>query len=60
MSATWVARKLLEGQTMSRKGQMLKINAALDGHFAANDISPADQDRWREPRGTSCASLHDS
>jgi hypothetical protein len=22
--------------------------AALDGHFAADDISPADADRWRE------------
>ena len=33
---------------MSRKGQMLRIIAALDGLFANDAISPADQDRWRE------------
>ena len=33
---------------MSRKDQLLRILAALDGHFAADDCSPADADRWRE------------
>jgi hypothetical protein len=33
---------------MSRKDQLLRIMAALDGHFAADDCSPADADRWRE------------
>jgi hypothetical protein len=33
---------------MSRKDQLLRIMAVLDGHFAADDISPADADRWRE------------
>jgi hypothetical protein len=33
---------------MSRKDQLLRILAALDGHFAADDCSPADADRWRQ------------
>jgi hypothetical protein len=33
---------------MSRKDPLLRILAALDGHFAADDVSPADADRWRE------------
>jgi hypothetical protein len=33
---------------MPRKDQLLRILAALDGHFAASDCSPADADRWRE------------
>jgi hypothetical protein len=33
---------------MSRKDQLLRIMAALDGHFAADDCTPADADRWRE------------
>jgi hypothetical protein len=33
---------------MSRKDQQLRILAQLDKHFAADDCSPADQDRWRE------------
>jgi hypothetical protein len=33
---------------MSRKDQLLRILAALDGHFAADDVSPADVDRRRE------------
>jgi hypothetical protein len=33
---------------MSRKDQLLRILAQLDKHFAADDCSPADQDRWRE------------
>jgi hypothetical protein len=35
---------------MSRKDQLLRILAALDGHFATDDVSPADGDRWRELR----------
>ena len=31
---------------MSRKDQLLRILFALDGHFADNRVSPADQDRW--------------
>jgi hypothetical protein len=33
---------------MSRKDQLLRILAQLDKHFAADDCSPADADRWRE------------
>jgi len=33
---------------MSRKDQLPRILAAIDGHFAADDCSPADADRWRE------------
>jgi hypothetical protein len=33
---------------MSRKDQLLRTLAALDGHFAADDCSPADADRWRQ------------
>ena len=33
---------------MSRKDQLPRILAALDGHFAAAVCSPADADRWRE------------
>ena len=33
---------------MARRDQLVRILAALDGHFAADDISPADADRWRE------------
>jgi hypothetical protein len=33
---------------MSRKDQTLRIVAALNGLFASDDVSPADQDRWRE------------
>ena len=33
---------------MSRKDQLPRILAALDGDFTADDCSPADADRWRE------------
>ena len=33
---------------MSRKDQLLRILAVLDGLFASDDVSPADQDRWQE------------
>jgi len=33
---------------MGRKDQLLRILAALDGHFDADEVSPADQDRWKE------------
>ena len=33
---------------MSRKDQLLRILAQLDGHFADDGIAPANQDRWRE------------
>jgi hypothetical protein len=33
---------------VSRKDQLIRIIAQLDGHFAADDASPADADRWRE------------
>jgi hypothetical protein len=33
---------------MSRKDQTLRIVAQLDGLFASDDVSPADQDRWKE------------
>jgi hypothetical protein len=33
---------------LSRKEQLLRILAVLDRHFAADDVSPADADRWRE------------
>jgi len=33
---------------MSRKDQLLRILFALDGHFADDRVSPADQDRWCE------------
>jgi hypothetical protein len=33
---------------MSRKDQLLRIMAALDGHFAADDCSLAEADRWRQ------------
>jgi hypothetical protein len=33
---------------MSRKDQLLRILAALDGHFVDDGVSIADQDRWRE------------
>jgi hypothetical protein len=33
---------------MARRDQLLRILAVLDGHFAADDMSPADADRWRE------------
>jgi hypothetical protein len=33
---------------MSRKDQPLRILAQLDKHFAADDCSLADADRWRE------------
>jgi hypothetical protein len=33
---------------MSRKDQLLRILAALDGHFADEDAFPADADRWRQ------------
>jgi hypothetical protein len=33
---------------MSRTPRLFRILAALDDHFAADDISPADVDRWRE------------
>jgi len=32
---------------MSRKDQLFRILTALDGHFAADDVSPADADRWK-------------
>ena len=28
--------------------QLFRILSALDGHFRADDCSPADADRWRE------------
>jgi hypothetical protein len=34
-----------EEDDMTKKDQLLRIMAALDGHFAADDWSPADQDR---------------
>jgi hypothetical protein len=33
---------------MARRDQLLHILAVLDGHFAADDVSPAYADRWRE------------
>jgi hypothetical protein len=33
---------------MSGKDQLLRILAALDGHLAQDDVSTANQDRWRE------------
>ena len=33
---------------MSRRDQLLRILVALDGHFSADDCSPADADRWRQ------------
>jgi hypothetical protein len=33
---------------MSRKDQLLRILAQLHGHFASDDVSPADADRWRQ------------
>jgi hypothetical protein len=33
---------------MSRKDQILRILAALDGHFAARECPPADADQWRQ------------
>jgi hypothetical protein len=44
------------GYAMSRKDQLLRILAALDGHFAADDCSPADADRWRK-YSSHCASV---
>jgi hypothetical protein len=35
---------------MTRRDQLVRILAALDGHFAADDVSPADVDRLRELR----------
>jgi hypothetical protein len=35
---------------MSKKDQLFRVIAALDNHFAADDQSPADVDRWRELR----------
>ena len=32
---------------MSRKDQLLHILAQPDSHFAADNCSPADADRWR-------------
>ena len=32
---------------MSRKDQLLHILAQPDSHFAADNCSPADTDRWR-------------
>lgn len=29
------------------KDQLFRILTALDGHFAADNISPADADRWK-------------
>jgi len=31
-----------------KRAQLYPIIASLDDHFAADDTSPADQDRWRE------------
>jgi hypothetical protein len=33
---------------MTRKDQLFRIMAALDGHFAADGCLPADQDRGRQ------------
>jgi hypothetical protein len=33
---------------MSEKDQLLRVVTQLDGHFAADDQSPADVERWRE------------
>jgi len=38
---------------MSRKDQLLRILFALDGHFADDRVSPADQDRWLRSSATS-------
>jgi hypothetical protein len=35
---------------MTKKDQIFRIMAALDGHFATDDCLPADQDRWRQLR----------
>ena len=35
---------------LTKKDQLFRIMAALDGHFAADDCLPADQDRWRRLR----------
>jgi hypothetical protein len=32
---------------MSKKDQLFRVIAALDNHFAADDQSPANVDRWR-------------
>jgi hypothetical protein len=32
----------------AKRDQLFRIIAKLDGHFAADDVSPADADRWRE------------
>jgi hypothetical protein len=34
--------------TKLKRDQLFRIIAQLDGLFAADDISPADADRWRE------------
>jgi hypothetical protein len=39
-----------EEDDMTKKDQLFCLMAALDGYFAADDCSPADQDRWRELR----------
>ena len=31
-----------------KRDQLYRIIASLDGHFAADHTSPADQDRWRD------------
>jgi hypothetical protein len=33
---------------MTEKDRLFRTMAALNGHFAADDCSPADRDRWRE------------
>jgi hypothetical protein len=35
---------------MTKKHQLFRIMAALDGHFGADDCLPADRDRWRQLR----------
>ena len=35
---------------MTKKNQLFRIMAALDGHFCAGDCLPADRDRWRQLR----------